>query len=112
MSELIDVLQSIIAFPVWWSGGFSAAVAIVVICIALGIGTWGMFGAQGGFVTRAFRRQSPLSGVSVAREVSAVISGGVAPLISWAIIAWVSKPQAFLSRRLWTAALGSYLKSF
>ncbi|MDQ0823339.1 hypothetical protein QFZ79_001084 [Arthrobacter sp. V4I6] len=52
---------------------------IVVISLALGIGTWGMFGSQSAFMSELFGSRQRYLGVSVAREISAVISGGVAP---------------------------------
>jgi MHS family metabolite:H+ symporter-like MFS transporter len=42
------IFQLLIAFPVWWvlSGG-NVAASLIVMSIALGVGVWGMFGAQG-----------------------------------------------------------------
>jgi MHS family metabolite:H+ symporter-like MFS transporter len=84
------IFQLLIAFPVWWVLSLGNVVAIIiVISIALAVGTWGMFGAQGALLPELFGANHRYIGVSVAREVSAVISGGIAPLIGSAIIAWV-----------------------
>jgi hypothetical protein len=84
------IFQLLIAFPVWWVLSLGNVVAIIiVISIALAVGTWGMFGAQGALLPELFGASHRYIGVSVAREVSAVISGGIAPLIGSAIIAWV-----------------------
>jgi MHS family metabolite:H+ symporter-like MFS transporter len=84
------IFQLIIAFPVWWVLSRGGVVStIIVISIALGVGTWGMFGAQGALLPELFGANHRYIGVSVAREVSAVISGGVAPLVGSGIIAWV-----------------------
>jgi MHS family metabolite:H+ symporter-like MFS transporter len=48
-----------------------------------------MFGTQGAFMPELFGARHRYIGVSLAREVSAVIAGGIAPLIGSMIIAWV-----------------------
>jgi len=58
--------------------------------IALGVGVWGMFGAQGAFLSELFGARHRYIGVAMAREVSAVIAGGVAPLVGAGIIAWTT----------------------
>ncbi|MBC3192157.1 MHS family MFS transporter [Pseudonocardia sp. C8] len=84
------VFQLAAAFPIWWAlSQGDTVVTIFVISLALGIGTWGMFGSQSAFMTELFGSRHRYLGVSVAREVSAVISGGVAPLIGAGIIAAV-----------------------
>jgi MFS transporter, MHS family, metabolite:H+ symporter len=85
------ILQLLIAFPVWrvLSGGDVAA-SLIVMSIALGVGVWGMFGAQGALLPELFGARHRYIGVAVAREVSAVIAGGVAPLIGSALIAWTT----------------------
>lgn len=83
------VLQLVLALPAWWifSQGESV-LSTLIFAAALGIGTWGMFGAQGALMPELFGARHRYLGVSVAREVSAVIAGGIAPLIGSAIIAW------------------------
>ncbi|MDR3413809.1 MAG: MFS transporter [Formivibrio sp.] len=84
------LFQLLATFPVWWIFSQGNLVAsVVAIAIALGIGTWGMFGAQGAFMPELFGARHRYIGVAVAREVSAVIAGGIAPLVGSAIIAWV-----------------------
>lgn len=57
----------------------------MVISVALGVGTTGMFGSQSAFLSEMFGAQQRYLGVSMVRETSAVISGGIAPLIG----AWI-----------------------
>jgi len=85
------IFQLLIAFPVWWvlSRGDETS-SIVVMSIALGVGVWGMFGAQGAFLSELFGARHRYIGVAMAREVSAVIAGGVAPLVGAGIIAWTT----------------------
>lgn len=84
------LFQLLAALPVWWifSQG-DLVTSVAAIAIALGVGVWGMFGAQGAFMPELFGASHRYIGVAVAREVSAVAAGGVAPLIGSAIIAWV-----------------------
>jgi MHS family metabolite:H+ symporter-like MFS transporter len=84
------VLQLALAFPVWWVLSLGHVVAsIIAISIALGIGTWGMFGTQAALMPELFGSRHRYMGVSIAREVSAVIAGGIAPMIGAGIIALV-----------------------
>jgi len=83
-------LQLALAFPVWWVLSQGNVVAsIIAISIALGIGTWGMFGTQAALMPELFGSRHRYMGVSIAREASAVIAGGIAPLIGAGLIALV-----------------------
>ncbi|MGC7102921.1 MFS transporter [Amycolatopsis lurida] len=76
------VLQLVLAVPAWWvmsTGHVVATVAVLSVC--LGVGVWGMFGAQGALLPELFGAAHRYAGVSVAREFSAVVAGGLAPLI-------------------------------
>jgi MHS family metabolite:H+ symporter-like MFS transporter len=84
------VYQLLLAYPTWWvlSQG-NAAASIAMLCVALA-GVWGMFATQGALLPELFGAQHRYAGVAVGREVSAVIAGGVAPLIGASIIAWAT----------------------
>ncbi|MBB3103115.1 MFS transporter [Azomonas macrocytogenes] len=83
-------LQLALAFPTWWilSQGNTAA-SVVAVAIALGIGTWGMFGTQAALMPELFGSRHRYMGVSVAREASAAVAGGIAPMVGAGIIAVV-----------------------
>ncbi|MBM6442601.1 MULTISPECIES: MFS transporter [Pseudomonas] len=84
------LLQLALAFPVWWILSLGNVVtSIIAISIALGIGTWGMFGTQAALMPELFGARHRYMGVSIAREASAVIAGGIAPMIGAGIIALV-----------------------
>lgn len=83
----LAIFQLLITFPVWWSFSHgNVPVTIVSLSLALGVGAWGMFGAQGAFLPELFGARHRYIGVALAREVSAVIAGGIAPLVGSAII--------------------------
>ena len=111
------IFQLIAAFPIWWAlSQGNIVLTIVVISLGLGIGTWGMFGSQSAFMSELFGARHRYLGVSVAREVSAVLSGGMAPLIGAWIIATVvaadggpSVPGAGLGAWVWIAGYLSIL---
>ena len=84
------LVQLALAFPVWWVLSLGNVVAsVIAISIALGIGTWGMFGTQAALLPELFGSRHRYMGVSIAREASAVIAGGIAPMIGAGIIALV-----------------------
>ena len=85
------IAQLVLIFPTWWilsTGNIPATIA--AISVALGIATWGMFGAQGALMPELFGAQHRYTGVSLARETSAVIAGGIAPLIGSLLLSWFS----------------------
>jgi MHS family metabolite:H+ symporter-like MFS transporter len=82
--------QLLTAFPVWWifSQG-NATASIVTLSVSL-IGVWGMFATQGAMLPEIFGARHRYAGVALGKEVSAVIAGGVAPLVGASIIAWAT----------------------
>ena len=84
------IYQLVMAFPVWWmlSQG-NQTLSVVAVSLAL-VSVWGMFGTQGALLPELFGARHRYIGVATGREVSAVIAGGVAPLIGASVIAWVS----------------------
>ncbi|CAB3788219.1 Putative transporter YdfJ [Paraburkholderia caffeinitolerans] len=84
------VYQLVLAFPTWWVLSLGNATAsIAMLCVTLA-GVWGMFATQGALLPELFGAQHRYAGVAVGREMSAVIAGGVAPLIGASIIAWAT----------------------
>jgi MHS family metabolite:H+ symporter-like MFS transporter len=84
------VYQLLLAYPTWWVLSLGNATAsIAMLCVALA-GVWGMFATQGALLPELFGAQHRYAGVAVGREVSAVIAGGVAPLVGASIIAWAT----------------------
>jgi MHS family metabolite:H+ symporter-like MFS transporter len=89
------IFQLLTAFPVWWVLSQGNLIStLIAVSLGLGVGSWGMFGAQGAFLPELFGARHRYIGVAVAREISAVIAGGLAPLVGAAIIAWVSHAHA------------------
>ncbi|WP_182958632.1 MFS transporter [Gluconacetobacter tumulisoli] len=84
-------LQLVAAIPVWYilSLGY-LPLTILALSVALGCATWGMFGTQGALLPEMFGSRHRYLGVSMTREISAVLSGGLAPLVGSVIIAMVS----------------------
>ncbi|WP_293039924.1 MFS transporter [Paraburkholderia sp.] len=82
--------QLVLAFPTWWVLSLgNAAASITMLCVTLA-GVWGMFATQGALLPELFGAQHRYAGVAVGRELSAVVAGGVAPLIGASIIAWAT----------------------
>lgn len=82
-----SILQILSALPAWYLFTLNNhIITIITLSFVLGCATWGMFGAQGAFMPEMFGSRARYTGVSVAREVSAVLAGGIAPFIgSWFI---------------------------
>ena len=96
------IFQLAMAFPVWWTFSHGDVTStIVMLSIALGVGAWGMFGAQGAYMPELFGARHRYIGVALAREVSAVIAGGLAPLVGSALIAWAVTASDPTGRSAW-----------
>ncbi|MFK3707234.1 MHS family metabolite:H+ symporter-like MFS transporter [Raoultella sp. BIGb0138] len=103
------IFQLAIAFPVWWTFSHgNVTSSIVMLSVALGVGSWGMFGAQGAYMPELFGARHRYIGVALAREVSAVIAGGLAPLVGSALIAWAVTTADPTGRAAWVF-IASYL---
>ncbi|PYD79583.1 MFS transporter [Komagataeibacter oboediens] len=90
------ILQAITALPVWYAFSTGRPLpAIIALSIALGVTTWGMFGTQAAMLPEMFGARHRYMAVSLAREVSAVIAGGITPLIGSCIIRWVASFSPF-----------------
>ncbi|GAB6968157.1 MFS transporter [Komagataeibacter kakiaceti JCM 25156] len=85
------ILQGVTAVPVWYVFSMGRPLpAIFALSVALGVTTWGMFGTQAAMLPEMFGARHRYMAVSLAREISAVIAGGVTPLIGSCIIRWVA----------------------
>ncbi|MGF3027719.1 MFS transporter [Methylobacterium aquaticum] len=82
--------QLVMAFPLWWvlSQG-NQTLSVIAIPVAL-ISVWGMFGTQAALLPELFGARHRYIGVAFGREISAVIGGGIAPLLGAMIIAWAA----------------------
>ncbi|QDH17980.1 MFS transporter [Swingsia samuiensis] len=81
------ILQALTAIPVWYIFSYGNIVlSMISLSLALGVATWGMFGTQAAFLPEMFGSRNRYTAVSFTREFSAVISGGVAPMIGQYII--------------------------
>ncbi|WP_246794838.1 MFS transporter [Burkholderia perseverans] len=88
--RLFAWLQLALAFPVWWIFSQGNVVAsVIAISVAQGFANWGMLGAQAALLPELFGARHRYMGVSFSREVSAVLAGGIAPLVGAMIIAAV-----------------------
>jgi metabolite-proton symporter len=76
------------AFPFFWLVD-TAAVAGVWLGIALGmVGHAAMYGPQAAFLAELFGTRVRYTGASLGYQLAAPLSGGLAPLIATALLAW------------------------
>ncbi|QNT78478.1 MFS transporter [Entomobacter blattae] len=77
------------AIPVWYSFTLGNPIlSVIALSVGLGCGAWGCFGAQGAMMAEMFGSGHRYLGVSFARELSAVVAGGITPLVGSLIIKW------------------------
>lgn len=77
----------VLAFPGWWLLSLgNPTVIIIVIAVAIGFGVNTMLGAQCAALPELFGNRHRYIGVATAREFSAVLAGGLAPVLgAWFI---------------------------
>lgn len=77
----------VLAFPGWWLLSLgNPTVVIIVIAVAIGLGVNTMLGAQCALLPELFANRHRYIGVAVSREISAVLAGGLAPVLgAWLI---------------------------
>ncbi|UNX55123.1 MHS family MFS transporter [Georgenia sp. TF02-10] len=62
----------------------------LVVVIGFMVAGYGTVGSQGAFYAEMFGSRYRYAGISLAREFSSVFGGGIAPLVSSALITWAS----------------------
>ena len=78
------------AVPIWWMMSWgNQTLSVIAIPVAL-VSVWGMFATQGALLPELFGARHRYIGVATGREMSAVMAGGIAPLVGAAIIAWAT----------------------
>ncbi|MGZ9827685.1 MFS transporter [Tsukamurella ocularis] len=70
------------ALPAWWALTLhNHAIAVAVIAIGIGVGVNSMLGPQCALIPEMFGARHRYLGVAMAREISAVLAGGVAGVL-------------------------------
>lgn len=82
------VFMLLYAFPAWWMLSLgSYPLAIAVIAVGIGIGVNSMLGPQCAMLPEMFGNKHRYLGVAMAREISAVLAGGMAGVLGAYLIA-------------------------
>ncbi|SEB35955.1 MFS transporter, MHS family, metabolite:H+ symporter [Paramicrobacterium humi] len=77
-----SIIQLVLAIPAWWLMSLGSMWLIIpVLAITYGVGVNVMLGAQCAALPELFGNRARYIGVAITREFSAVIAGGIAPLI-------------------------------
>lgn len=80
--------QLLFAFPAFYLlNTGNPLLAVFTLAVAIGIGVQGMLGPQCAYLPELFGTQHRYTGVAVSREFSAIIAGGIAPLVGAALLA-------------------------
>ncbi|WP_433213883.1 MFS transporter [Microtetraspora malaysiensis] len=78
--------SAVFAFPFFMLVDTKSETAVIIaMVLGIGIGIASMLGAQGAFFSELFSSRVRLSGLVLGREVSAALSGGLAPLAAVAL---------------------------
>ena len=89
MHRLVALFTCLWAFPAFWLFSSKDPLLIVIsIAIAIGVGVFGMYGIQGAYFPELFNARYRYTGIAVSKEFAAVASGGIAPFIATALLAW------------------------
>lgn len=83
------VFMLLFAFPAWYLLSLgNELIAVGVIAIGLGIAVNTMLGPQCAMLPEMFGNRHRYLGVAMAREISAVLAGGLAGVLGAALLAW------------------------
>lgn len=82
------VFMLVYTFPAWWMLSLgNHALAIIVIAIGIGVAVNSMLGPQCAMLPEMFGNKHRYLGVAMAREISAVLAGGLAGVLGAYLIA-------------------------
>ena len=80
--------STVFAFPAFWLLTLGHIwLVLVVMGVGIGIGVQAMLGPQCALLPELFGNQHRFTGVATAREFSAVLAGGIAPLVGASLLA-------------------------
>ncbi|MFF4198323.1 MFS transporter [Nonomuraea sp. NPDC001831] len=80
---------AVFAFPMFWLlGTRSPALIVVAVSLGLAVGVASMYAAQASLFAELFEARFRLSGIALARESTAALIGGPAPLVASAVLTW------------------------
>lgn len=75
------VFSALFAFPFFWLVNTGTTWGVITaMTLGVGVGVAAMLGTQGSFFSEVFPSKVRFSGLSLGREISASLSGGIAPL--------------------------------
>ncbi|WP_413723131.1 MFS transporter [Sodalis sp. RH24] len=75
------VFSAVFAFPFFWLVNTGTTWGVIIaMTLGVGVGVAAMLGTQGSFFSEVFPSKVRFSGLSLGREISASLSGGIAPL--------------------------------
>jgi MHS family metabolite:H+ symporter-like MFS transporter len=99
------VFMLLFTFPAWYllSVG-TEAVAIAVVAIGIGVAVNTMLGPQCALLPEMFGARHRYLGVAMAREISAVLAGGLAGVLGAALLAWTDNNWIVLAVYMATLA--------
>lgn len=84
-----SVFMLLFCFPAWYllaHGGHATAIAVIAIGIGVAVNT--MLGPQCAMLPELFGNRHRYLGVAMAREISAVLAGGLAGVLGAALLSW------------------------
>lgn len=99
------VFMLLFSFPAWYLLSLgNEYVAIAVIAIGLGVAVNSMLGPQCAMLPELFGNRHRYLGVAMAREISAVLAGGLAGVLGAALLAWTDGNWIVLALYMTTLA--------
>lgn len=80
---------AVFAFPMFWLlGTRTPALIVIAVSLGLAVGIASMYAAQASLFAELFEARFRLSGIALARESTAALIGGPAPLVASAVLTW------------------------
>jgi MHS family metabolite:H+ symporter-like MFS transporter len=83
------VFMLLYSFPAWWMLSLgNTGLSIAVVAIGIGVAVNSMLGPQCAMLPELFGNRHRYLGVAMARELSAVLAGGLAGVLGASLMAW------------------------
>lgn len=77
------------AFPAWAMVHSGSPIAIgVVVILSMNLGILSLFAVQSSYLSELFGSRYRYTGLSLSKEVGAILSGGLAPTVASALLIW------------------------
>ncbi|MGE8047091.1 MFS transporter [Pseudomonas monteilii] len=113
MYRITALIAAVWAFPAFWLFNTGDTTLIVLsMIVAISLGAFGMYSVQAAYFPELFDARYRYTGIAVSKEFAALASGGIAPFVAAALLAWAENAYWPVATYIVVLASISFIATF